>query len=180
MPRAMDDPAMRRRIRETYQVSMSEIISQYPRYDPYFGFEWSAIFTPIERNVWGDIRDLGLPMYPQFPVGPYFIDFADPVKKLGIEVDSRRYHQDWEQDHTREQALEQQGGRLSALQAETRMRSRTRRTWSAPKQCLSMIPQRTTRVTWSCAPLRPCCALCSATIMWANAPGCRADARPQW
>jgi very-short-patch-repair endonuclease len=48
-------------------------------------------------------------MYPQFPVGPYFIDFADPVKKLGIEVDSRRYHQDWERDLIREQALEGQG-----------------------------------------------------------------------
>jgi very-short-patch-repair endonuclease len=107
--RVMDDPAMRRRIRETYQASMSEILRNYPRDDPYLGFEWSAIFTPIEWNVWSDIRHLGLPMYPQFPVGPYFLDFADPVKKLGIEVDSRRYHEDREKDRLREQHLELQG-----------------------------------------------------------------------
>jgi very-short-patch-repair endonuclease len=45
-------------------------------------------------------------MYPQFPVGPYFLDFADPVKKLGIEVDSRRYHEDRAKDRLREQHLE--------------------------------------------------------------------------
>jgi very-short-patch-repair endonuclease len=107
--RTMDDPTVRRRIRKTYQASMSEIVRNYPRYDPYFGFDWAVIFTPIERNVWGEIRDLRLPFYPQFPVGPYFIDFADPVKKLGIEVDGRRYHEDLEGDWRREQALEQQG-----------------------------------------------------------------------
>jgi very-short-patch-repair endonuclease len=106
--RAMDDPAMRRRIREIYRTSMSSIISNYPHCDPYL-VDWSEIFTPIESNVWSDIRDLGLPMYPQFPVGPYFLDFADPVKKLGIEVDGQRYHQNQERENAREQALKQQG-----------------------------------------------------------------------
>jgi hypothetical protein len=38
-PRPMDDPATRRRIRETYQTSMPEILRNYPRYDPYLGFD---------------------------------------------------------------------------------------------------------------------------------------------
>jgi len=38
--------------------------------------------SPIEFNVWSDIRSNGLMFYPQFPVLNYFIDFADPIRKI--------------------------------------------------------------------------------------------------
>lgn len=59
------------------------------RQSPYKFGEWFEYMTPIERNVWSDIRHLGLPFYPQFPVGKYYIDFADPFRKIAIEVDGR-------------------------------------------------------------------------------------------
>jgi len=58
--------------------------------------------TPIENNVWSDIRYLGLRFYPQYPIGKYFVDFADPQKKIVIEVDGHDYHQDKERDLERQ------------------------------------------------------------------------------
>ena len=57
--------------------------------DPYF-MDWK--FTPIEYAVWQDIRGCSLPMLPQVPVLKYFIDFGDPIKKIGIECDGKAWH----------------------------------------------------------------------------------------
>lgn len=61
------------------------------RYVPYL-VDWTKILTPIESMAWGEIRCSGLPFYPQYPVGRFFADFADPVKKLVIECDGKQYH----------------------------------------------------------------------------------------
>lgn len=61
--------------------------------------------TPIEQNLWSDIRYLGLPFLPQFPSGGYFIDFADPEKMIAIEVDGKDFHSP-EKDRTRQERLE--------------------------------------------------------------------------
>jgi very-short-patch-repair endonuclease len=63
------------------------------RQDPYKFGDWFRYLTPIEHNVWNDIRYLGLPFYPQFPVGKYYIDFADPFEKIALEIDGK-IHQD--------------------------------------------------------------------------------------
>ena len=60
-------------------------------YVPYV-VDWMVIFSPIERMAWGEIRDYGLPFFPQFPVGKFFADFADPVKKIVIECDGKEFH----------------------------------------------------------------------------------------
>lgn len=97
------------KIRESYKTWK-------PRSCPYSYYDWSSIFTPIEDNVWGDIRLLGLPFYPQFPVGRYFIDFADPVNKIGIEVDGREWHQDIEKDLKRQKEIESMGWKIIRIQ----------------------------------------------------------------
>jgi very-short-patch-repair endonuclease len=65
--------------------------------------------SPIEKNVWEDIRYYGLPFYPQIPCGRYFIDFADPYRQIAIEVDSKEYHQDKQKDLERENYLRKNG-----------------------------------------------------------------------
>lgn len=55
--------------------------------------DWTRIFTPIEFMAWQDIRNCDLPFYPQFPVGKFFVDFADPVKKIAVELDGKMYHE---------------------------------------------------------------------------------------
>jgi very-short-patch-repair endonuclease len=77
--------------------------------NPYSIYDWHKIWTPIERNTWADIRAIGLPFYPEYPAGKYFIDFADPFKGIGIEVDGREYHQDKEKDEIRQTELEKMG-----------------------------------------------------------------------
>ena len=93
---------IRQQIREAYKAWT-------PRSDPYQYFDWLQVFTPIEKNVWSDIRFLGLPFYPQFPVERYFVDFADPVKKIAIEVDGKEWHGDYEKDKLRQIEIEKLG-----------------------------------------------------------------------
>ena len=77
--------------------------------DPYSIKGWMEILTPIEKNVWQDIRQIGLPFYPQYPVGKYFVDFADPVKKIVIECDGKKFHQDKVKDKKRQKKIENMG-----------------------------------------------------------------------
>lgn len=79
-------PKNLRLYREAYQLA-APLIKQ--GYDPYM---IEVNMTPIERFVWGDLRSYGLPFYPQFPVGKYFVDFGDPKKRIAIECDGEGYH----------------------------------------------------------------------------------------
>ncbi len=98
-------------IKEMYRQTMPKLLADYPKLDPYF-MDWSLVFTPIESNVWADIRAHGLPMLPQFPVDKYFIDFAYLVKKIGIEVDGKQWHQDGDKDYKRQAELENVGWKI--------------------------------------------------------------------
>lgn len=60
--------------------------------DPYEIANWISLFTPIEAAAWHDIRAAGLPLWPQLPVGRYFLDFGNPVVKVALECDGRRWH----------------------------------------------------------------------------------------
>lgn len=61
--------------------------------DPYL---WSGAgiihFTPIEAWLWHDIRAVDAVLYPQYPVGRFFMDFANPAAKVAIECDGAAYH----------------------------------------------------------------------------------------
>lgn len=62
-------------------------------------------WTPIEWKLWQDIRCTGrMHMLPQYPVGPYFLDFANPAKKIGLEADGKDFH-DEARDRKRDQHL---------------------------------------------------------------------------
>lgn len=81
-------------IRRVYSTLLPEWMAEYEatgdiRQDPYF-MDW--VFTPIENSVWSDIRTLGLPFFPQVPALNYFIDFACPMLKIGIECDGKAWH----------------------------------------------------------------------------------------
>jgi len=63
------------------------------RLDPHpYGVEWTNLFTPIERMVWNDIRDEGVPLWPQYPAMQYVLDFADPNLKIAVEADGAEFH----------------------------------------------------------------------------------------
>ncbi len=79
-------------------------------YSPYF-LDWGLIFTPIEHDAWHYIRFYGLSMYPQFPVGRYFVDFGDPALRLAIECDGAAFH-DKEKDAARDADMLEMGWKV--------------------------------------------------------------------
>jgi very-short-patch-repair endonuclease len=84
------------------------VVSWEPPADPYMIADWTRLHTPIEAAIWSDIRSYGLPFWPQFPVGKYVVDFADPVRRIALECDGASYH-DAAKDRKRDAALEQLG-----------------------------------------------------------------------
>lgn len=83
-------------LRYVYQQKYGEIIEASSRNvrawaDPYFA-NWMKDSSPIEFRAWGDIRSRGTPLYPQFPLFNYFIDFANPYLKVGVELDGKDWH----------------------------------------------------------------------------------------
>jgi hypothetical protein len=81
--------------------------------DPYAWDGKGMIFmTPIEQNFWSDIRSVGLVMYPQYPAQGFFLDFANPAAKVGVECDGAEFHTDWKRDRERQAVLEGHGWRI--------------------------------------------------------------------
>lgn len=94
-----------------FRKTLDFIRDSYARYaesgvrpHTYF-IDWVRIFTPIESAAWGAIRYIGLPMLPQYPIGPYFADFADPDAMVVLECDGRQFHQDKERDAARDRFM---------------------------------------------------------------------------
>lgn len=65
-------------------------------------------------------------MYPQLPVLNYFIDFANPYYKIGLELDGKDFH-DTEKDRIRDQHLYDNGWRIFRISGSEMMRKFTSR-----------------------------------------------------
>lgn len=99
-------------IRTAYAKNLPIIMDQPrngdDRFNVYF-HDWN--FTPIEDNVWQYLRGNYLPFFPQFPVLNYFIDFACPFKKIGVECDGEKWHNE-EKDRKRDRRLKEEGWQI--------------------------------------------------------------------
>lgn len=108
-----------RRIAAYYRAHVGEILNAGQNHwgiDPYqWEFEGGIWLTPIERLFWNDIRCEGVVLYPQYPVGRFFVDFANPCARVAIECDGAAYHQDKERDATRQREIEASGWRMWRL-----------------------------------------------------------------
>lgn len=99
-------------IKAFYRLAYAEIMAEPTCWgiDPY-EVDWTHLFTPIEASIWHEIRHYGLVMYPQLPVGPYFVDFGNPHAKVAIECDGKLYH-DTAKDAIRDGVLAERGWRV--------------------------------------------------------------------
>lgn len=77
-------------LRDLYRDKDDDIRRCWPSMSNPYPVDWK--FTPIEASAWQSIRILGLPFYPQYPVGRFFVDFADPVLRIAIECDGQQWH----------------------------------------------------------------------------------------
>ena len=101
-------------LRQYYMDAMPEIIARArqdlrARRDVYpfdfLGYQ----FTPNEYALCQSIRSRPLPMYPEFPVLNYFVDFGNPYLRIALEADSKEFHTDEEKDINRDTKLLQVG-----------------------------------------------------------------------
>lgn len=100
---APDWKARLRAIRALYQAH-HRLGADFSCFDPY-SLELHDYWTPIEWRLWQDVRTTGgLRFVPQYPVGSFFLDFADPTQKIGIEADGKQFH-NAERDRARDQRL---------------------------------------------------------------------------
>lgn len=105
-------------IRAHYET-MTPLILATPKdewaIDPYQWDTGIITMTPIECWLWSDIRNLGLVMYPQYPVGRYFVDFANPRARVAIECDGAEFHTDKAKDAARQRDIEALGWTVHRL-----------------------------------------------------------------
>lgn len=77
-----------------------------------YPFDWSRIFSPIEQMAWSAIRCKGrIVLYPQYPALNYWMDFANPGLKIGLELDGKEFH-DKGRDSERDKRLQAEGWKV--------------------------------------------------------------------
>lgn len=99
------------KIKDHYEDLLPEIIRsgakcKYKWTSPYCDeIHWPPMFSPIELSTWQSIRAFGkCPLYPQYPVRRYFVDFGNPVVKVALECDGVKWH-DKQKDEERDKIL---------------------------------------------------------------------------
>jgi very-short-patch-repair endonuclease len=101
-----------RRIREHYRRHHAAIMADGSEwFDDAYSWDHEAgiRLTPIENALWYDIRAESLVLYPQYPVGRFFVDFGNPVDRVAIECDGERWHTDRERDAARQVEIQSMG-----------------------------------------------------------------------
>jgi hypothetical protein len=83
-------------------------------YDPYI-LDWPKHLNEVERLVWHSIRCRSVVLYPQLPVFNFFIDFANPYLRIGVEVDGKQH--DKERDLKRDMLLASIGWKIFRIPA---------------------------------------------------------------
>jgi very-short-patch-repair endonuclease len=103
-------------IRQLYMENIPYILKvskkNIKKWSSAYYFDWKRYLTPIEQIAWDSIRvNATTVLYPQFPVFNYFIDFANPYLKIGLELDGEKYH-NYEKDLVRDKLLNRYGWKI--------------------------------------------------------------------
>ena len=122
-------------IRKFYADLMPEIEACPPYLWAVQPYAASAVaeFTPIEAALWSDLREEGAVMYPQFPVGCYFVDFGNPAAKVAIECDGEFHKLQREADAERQRDIEARGWTVFRLSGSNCLRN-GRAWWESDEQ----------------------------------------------
>lgn len=116
-----------RKIKAAYEYQQKLVdcgLADWMRGDPYAIADWMGLFSPIEHDAWCEIREYGLPMWPQLPVDKFFVDFGNPIKKVALECDGREFH-DAKKDAERDAVLLSKGWRVLRVTGSQCYRTRT-------------------------------------------------------
>lgn len=102
-------------IRELYRRNLPRLLSAGLRWaSPYFA-DWYPYFSEPEQIAWCAIRSRRLALYPQVPLFNWFIDFANPSIRVGLEIDGTQH--DPNKDRVRDTELAEYGWRIFRVPA---------------------------------------------------------------
>ena len=78
-----------------------------------YAFDWLQTFSEAEYTAWCFIRSTPrIQLYPQYPVGKYFVDFGNPYHRIALEVDGKDYHDPAKDKIRDQQILDEQGWKV--------------------------------------------------------------------
>jgi hypothetical protein len=97
-------------IRQYYAENHSVIMNATGFGIDKYHYRWMNKMSPIERIVFDECVSAGLVMYPEYPIGPYWVDLGNPRDKVAIECDGKEYHLDARKDAIRHNEIEQAYG----------------------------------------------------------------------
>lgn len=101
----------RQRVYRLYYKHNHDLIMENLKKNKWFncyGIDFTKYFTPIEYNAWCVIKCRPMIFYPQYPVLNYILDFANPLLKVGIELDGKEFH-NHEKDLAKDKILSKEG-----------------------------------------------------------------------
>lgn len=78
-------------------------------------------FTDLQDCVWSEVRGIGLPFYPLFPIQQFYADFADPARKIVLDIEgiAMPYPAELERVKKREQAFLADGWEIHTISSST-------------------------------------------------------------
>lgn len=94
-------------------------------YSTEVGHQYFRECSPAERLMFQELRCYWWTsgFVPEYRVGNYYIDFADPLKKIAIEVDGKQWHSDTKRDAKKDSCLRKQGWTVYRIEAAGLLRS---------------------------------------------------------
>lgn len=95
----------RLKIREFYKRMEPQILSAIGWGFDKYKFPYLDRLSPIEKEVWKECVTAGLVMYPEYPVGPFWVDFGNPRTRIAIECDGTEWHKDKVIDANRDERI---------------------------------------------------------------------------
>jgi len=107
-------------IRQAYMEALPGILASAQEdhrrwYRPY-ALDWDRFMNKYEKMAWSAIRGRGnVVLYPQFPAFNFFIDFANPFLRIGLEIDGKKHDRD--KDAARDKLLAQIGWKIFRVPA---------------------------------------------------------------
>jgi transcriptional regulator with XRE-family HTH domain len=84
-----NDQRMQELIREAYLIATPDILRRVSRglYTSPYIIDWN--FQPNASSAWSIIRSIPIGLYPKYPFLHYFLDFADPYRRIVVFVEEK-------------------------------------------------------------------------------------------
>jgi len=99
------DPEVRKKISDSTKKRLAE----NPDLHPNRIMAKKGFMSSLEKNAARALDRQGICYEAQFPIGPYFADFAIPSLKIVLEIDGDYWHTDKEREATRDFFLKKEG-----------------------------------------------------------------------